>query len=536
MVHSSQGCRIYIYIDRIITMCYQFLIILVAWLLQHSQVTDAKLSFKGTFARAVNYTTTDFFLRPQPSANYTGIAMVWEYKYFDDTGRCAFPSLNTSTQETRDLIHQANRYPDFAIILHYPKDAYYYCGIGDDVGEKTNRLFQQLIEAGFPPVNLIILVNRSGEYAVLIDDYMMYNSPSSFEKFIRTTPINVIVVKVRNKPWPDPFIASGNRYYRYYAEPEKNDWNETFLSSGSLSYKCFCFILILLVIMYVWGRIIMLVLLKQLKFNLLLVSFLVTTLYCICKSILEIHFIGSFSFPVLEEISFIYTFLSRLPFDLILWHWSIIGKNLFSRKSIIFFRGIVVADVISNIVRITYAVFFCVRPLVISGDIYRISMISNIDLLCVLVIPFIIILIFGGFIIWFSISAYKLKRHPEGRLRFIQLICFSAVGFSTYIIFLSRSRTWLNGEEKDLRSFAYETEITFDTAYSIRAIVFLLILGVRWPKLEEKTNTAEPCSPLGGMTTVGWEMSVQGEEKTIQQRLTYNFAKMIRSYSSSTAA
>jgi hypothetical protein len=92
---------------------------------------------------------------------------------------------------------------------------------------------------------------------------------------------------------------------------------------------------------------------------------------------------------------------------------------------------------------------------------------------------------------------------------------------------------WLNGEEKDLRDFAYTTEITFDIAYSIRASVFLLILGVRWPRFEENADSEKPCSPLDGMTTAGWETSVQGEDKMTQRRLTHSFTKRIDHYNSS---
>jgi hypothetical protein len=74
-----------------------------------------------------------------------------------------------------------------------------------------------LKQAGFPSIKLIILIEHSGEYAALIDDYMVYNSPSPFEKFVRTTPINVTVVKSWDKTRPAPFIASDYQYYRYFA-------------------------------------------------------------------------------------------------------------------------------------------------------------------------------------------------------------------------------------------------------------------------------------------------------------------------------
>lgn len=43
-----------------------------------------------------------------------------------------------------------------------------------------------------------------------------------------------------------------------------------------------------------------------------------------------------------------------------------------------------------------------------------------------------------------------------------------------------------------------------DTVRLVRAVVFLLIPGILWPKPTD-TTTESNGTPLGGMTTIGWD-------------------------------
>ncbi|KAI9599235.1 hypothetical protein BDF19DRAFT_430545, partial [Syncephalis fuscata] len=68
----------------------------------------------------------------------------------------------------------------------------------------------------------------------------------------------------------------------------------------------------------------------------------------------------------------------------------------------------------------------------------------------------------------------------------------------------------------------------YDTAYLIRALVFLAALGIRWPKLDK---TVKNHMPFGGMTTIGCETIV--EENPPYRRLTRHITKMARVYRNS---
>ncbi|KAI9595320.1 hypothetical protein BDF19DRAFT_441507 [Syncephalis fuscata] len=140
-------------------------------------------------------------------------------------------------------------------------------------------------------------------------------------------------------------------------------------------------------------------------------------------------------------------------------------------------------------------------------------------------LPWITIAIFCGSALWFGFTSYRLKRHHEGRRKFIQLACITLLALFTYVLFPICYIFSPVTEAAPKPDEVFKTEFMFDTVYMIRALIFSTILGLQWP-YSSKLTEPEIREPLGGMTTIGYESKV--EEVPIQWRLTRKITRMIK--------
>ncbi|KAI8055239.1 hypothetical protein BDF22DRAFT_676113 [Syncephalis plumigaleata] len=234
---------------------------------------------------------------------------------------------------------------------------------------------------------------------------------------------------------------------------------------------------------------------KTMHYNLMFASYIISVVYCIC---FLIHLANYFTFN--KFVNDIYNLLSKLPFDLILIHWSIVGRNLFSKKMLILFRVFIGLDITVHTIAFGlrlkfYSLFLAIVELGKSFSLLDLQYVTG----------FVLIfnaLVFLSFAIWFAFNAYRLKRHVEGYHRFMQLMWFCAICFVTYAIFSVCVIIYFQSNLILLSSSQYATyDAIYDTTYLIRAIILLVCLGVAWPRVKCEDEKL-PHSPLGGMTTV----------------------------------
>ncbi|KAI9598589.1 hypothetical protein BDF19DRAFT_182526 [Syncephalis fuscata] len=146
-----------------------------------------------------------------------------------------------------------------------------------------------------------------------------------------------------------------------------------------------------LALLYACARVIMLAKLKMLHLNLLLASFVVTIVYCI---FFLMHLTMLYQPSKSTGLYGIYTILSGVPFDLILWYWSIVGRNLFSKRSIILLRSIIIIDIASNIAR----TILTAMDSDISSDGFRILFENQMDVYVIIfALSWLNTIVFGGF-------------------------------------------------------------------------------------------------------------------------------------------
>ncbi|KAI9599205.1 hypothetical protein BDF19DRAFT_478886 [Syncephalis fuscata] len=186
---------------------------------------------------------------------------------------------------------------------------------------------------------------------------------------------------------------------------------------------------------------------------------------------------------------------------------SFCSKRHFSKVFLIFFRIAVGLVFLMEIATFTL-IMLMVNGLIetINGKIF-----AMFDDYITFITPIISAIIFGVFTIWFTKSAYQLRKHPKAWPRFIQLIAFSVLGLVIYLI-----KTSLKAISKYNDHYSIEKSIkdvliskaTNEIIFVLYAFACMAVLGVYWPKPDNATITAVAHTPLAGLTTIGYETTM----------------------------
>ncbi|RKP27847.1 hypothetical protein SYNPS1DRAFT_20741 [Syncephalis pseudoplumigaleata] len=412
-------------------------------------LVDASVVFTSDNGTHVALPSTDYYLHPEAYYNYTGIALYWRFGYDRLRDECVFAPVNTTDPQLHTIAGRASGYAHFAIVLNYPPSVYVDCKSKEQMDRATTAFLDQLATAGFPPVDLFLLVGHAGRIVFIVDDYILHSDHNPFRNYIRSAAVKIAIVKKDKAGTKAPSTKLGAyTIYHYHAVQEANQWNQLLLSPENIIPKWFCFTLVLQILVYALARVARLVSLRMLSFDLLVLSFIVTIIYAI---FLLLHYLAPYNYNALDKATFIYSFLSRVPFDLILWHWSVVGRNLFSRRAVLFFRAIIIVDFLSNVFRLVFMVMNLDQPEEANNGLKLYGRLINIASAA---IPAMNTAIFGGL------------------------------------------------------------KIIYDMAYLMRAIAFLLVLGVYWPM--PKSRVVEPAKRASFS-----EMAVTMSKTTIDDRTKY---------------
>ncbi|KAI9593306.1 hypothetical protein BDF19DRAFT_415418 [Syncephalis fuscata] len=211
----------------------------------------------------------------------------------------------------------------------------------------------------------------------------------------------------------------------------------------------------------------------------------------------------------------IYTFLSTLPFDITLLHWSFIGKKLFSKKAMIPIWLVIIIDTTVNIMRIVSLIGFTYWK---KNDHILSLFDTFFSELMHTVLSWVTIVTLCALLLWLGFIAYKLRKHPDDHRKFIQLACLTLIAIFTYILFPIYYIKYFDIFYTLTSDEVFKTDFMFNTAYTIRALVFLSIFGIKRPH-PPKLTELKIREPLGGMTAVGCDANGKESANTTTANL-----------------
>ncbi|KAI9598842.1 hypothetical protein BDF19DRAFT_431567 [Syncephalis fuscata] len=112
-------------------------------------------------------------------------------------------------------------------------------------------------------------------------------------------------------------------------------------------------------------------------------------------------------------------FLSKIPFNVIIWHWLNVGKHIVSRRLGIFLRIVIALDLFMNVALLVCRAFMYHVELYTNNKALTDSLTTLVNATKAMLLMDVIIL--GGFAIWFGMTALDLRKHTEGRTHFINV-------------------------------------------------------------------------------------------------------------------
>ncbi|KAI8048381.1 hypothetical protein BDF22DRAFT_703078 [Syncephalis plumigaleata] len=339
------------------------------------------------------------------------------------------------------------------------------------------ELSEELVKVGFPRVNLLLLLIEQNDESEMVRSDLTKIKKRLLDKLNKRTSIKVSIVNAYNTVLHDEFDHINNYVVHFVAEQEAGPWNGVFLSTAYRAYKWTLFSLILITLVYTFVRLVMLIAMKVFKFDFLVLSYLATIVYSVCFLTYLCDWHSIFPFAWYHHI---YSLLSSIPLDLILWHWTIIGKGLVAHRAVMFFRGIILMDLIPNLV--TCMVHGLSHIFKFSNILEKSTLYGNFVIILLLSMTVIDFIIFGGFTIWFGWNAYKLRKHPSvdlfhrsSILHLFLFIVWTTLLFKYYYL-LTAIQTAI-------------VSIATDTIYLVRALIFLSVLGLRWPQSQKDSTS-----------------------------------------------
>ncbi|KAI9598085.1 hypothetical protein BDF19DRAFT_433412 [Syncephalis fuscata] len=452
--------------------------------------TDAKILLTSSNGTTLNLHTYDYFLYREPFYRYKGIGAVWGVLPNSDGDGCTFQPLNSTSSNAKNLTAKLTAPASLAIVVEMYSLYSSGCQTRAKAQTALDALSRQLEQNGLPSVKLLVLINVPDIYQPKWESNFIGQNSVGLSGAASGSSFTAITLMPVDETISFATIVR-KRYEFFYltAEEEQGPWNAAFLSPGLTACKWIYFTIVLLVFTYAIVRSIALVKLKKLPKDLLLVAFIASIAYVF---VLFVHIIVPPTAFSLNMIGIICNFLSNVPFDLILIHWSIHGKTYFSRFAVICFRVVISLNMALIVMAFVFQVYIYSDDDWILKDVKKYVALNSITN----AIPLINAIIFGGFTIWFIFCFLKLRKHAEARFRFIQLTLFTALACFTFVVFglyfiltdLKQPVTTING----LVSFS----ILYDLAYFIRALVFLSVLGVRWPKSKDSIHIHAPLEEM----------------------------------------
>ncbi|KAI8054464.1 hypothetical protein BDF22DRAFT_679211 [Syncephalis plumigaleata] len=431
--------------------------------------------------RTLTLPTMNYFQHDQSYYNYSGILYDWTWDVGAGTVK-PWP-VNMSDPFFVQFKKQSNRFKSTAIYINYGEYFTYPEHITiAQFGEEVEKLARQFDQLRLPPIKLLVFV-FPGDAGPMVwgsnSNAYVTDKPSSKPE----GPPSIATTFVDSVSSIDFLEFTGKHVSGtgFHAEPEPGPVNEVFLSSGYLAHKWICFVLVLLALIYTCSRIVLLAIRKQLILNMRMVIFTLAVMDSIVFMMYLNTPLYTYYNVVLQIILVSTTILNYL---LLFIYWSIHARHVFSLILVVSFRVSVVC--IFTVEMTTSIIGLCFQIWSVE-TIYKWGIDEGFKAIKIFSVTANIILLLG-FTIWFSLCAYRVRRHSKPYKRFIQLTMFTGLATLTGVTSGMTVSDWA--------IFAISRHATL----VIRIIVCLSIMGIAWPKLRETTTHH---TPLNGMTTIG---------------------------------
>ncbi|KAI9592924.1 hypothetical protein BDF19DRAFT_449826 [Syncephalis fuscata] len=412
--------------------------------------------------------TLDYYYYKQPYYRYEGMLYFWKIE--NKANQLVFADLDVKDSYFPTMKKKVANYSCAAILINYNILAHLDTGCTfAQLALAVEELSEQFIKAKLPPIKLIVVVipyDQPGNiWSTLIPEYAS-TQPSK----IPDGPPSIDMAFLEGPPSIKPGAV-----------------NSLLLSPGYIAYQWIYFLL------------------KKLRRNLRIVIYVVASLNAIVFLVF-IHTPDITRKGILLGSSV--TVIAVFNIYLALFYCSIRAREAFSLVSVVLFRLSLLLLTILQIVMIQYNI----RSRTLSRAEALNIMHSTGYKFAFLASPIANSVLLFAFTAWFASCTYKVKRYSGPYSRFLQLTIITGLAMLTSII--SSTQNIVNQLRTSFHSsgeiVAYN--ITLHTATLVRIVACLCVMGIKWPKVGKRSTQH---SPLGELTTVGYDLTLSQEDISI---------------------
>ncbi|RKP05161.1 hypothetical protein THASP1DRAFT_32999 [Thamnocephalis sphaerospora] len=412
----------------------------------------------------------DYFRERTPYYEREGLAIVWPW--MKNGTECMLAPVDMDKPHLRLTAAKAAQYHDTALVLYWSLAYKAGCKTFAQVGLTAQGLGRGLQKLGYPPLSLIIMLFFSNATVpVAGPNINMYHSASLS---IPDGPPAIDMTMLNQ--WDSLRFYERFRLMpfsmNFKAIQEPGVWNDAFLSPMYTIYTSVLFAAVLVMLVFILIRFYRLQVNHEVPRDTRLAIMVLTFIYC---TILLAHYIITNTTLVGRIVESVVMVLSTLSVELATWYWIARAKNIFSRTTrIIFFTCIAVHMVLLIVT------FACNIGFIFTWTNEKRSAILTVLTTYVTpFVPFIGLVIFGSFAIWFGSCAYRVRHNSEACSRSLKLMFISILTTVTFLAATAKNvvTLWRSGRTDIISvSDVVALELASATTYAMRAFVCFMVI------------------------------------------------------------
>ncbi|RKP07280.1 hypothetical protein THASP1DRAFT_30898 [Thamnocephalis sphaerospora] len=379
----------------------------------------------------------DYFLHRSSYYEHSGLAVQWPW--LTDSAECTMLPPTPTVREIRFGAVEDLRHEKMAFIVDMESAVDAGCKTLAQIGlgvQQAGREFRQL---GYPPLSLLIVTVITNLEAPFWGPYTSAYSATEPSVPEGLPAVDVMLLDQWASKDLQEFLHAKPFSVHFKAVQERGVWNNVYLSAGYTSYVWLLFITVLMALAYGLMRFARLITLQRMPRGLHL--FIVISTFVLCILLLSHLIIARMTLAgrVIECIVFLF---SNGLLDLIVWHWTLHLTAILSRLAISSLLGSAAIHLMLSLCSFSVNCYFIsvqgsddIHPVVAALASYALSL-----------FPILSIFAFSCFGMWFGWCAYRVRRIPTVRVRFLRLSLLSllaaaAFASSTVVNFLMDQTT-----------------------------------------------------------------------------------------------
>ncbi|KAI8055420.1 hypothetical protein BDF22DRAFT_677063 [Syncephalis plumigaleata] len=175
--------------------------------------------------------SSDYFYHPPPHYTRNGTGILWPIAR--NSTDCSFMTVNKADESVQMAAQSASRYPDLILFVYWSKAAPAGCYTLAQLGLAVEKTSKELVDANFPPINLIVVMQFSNNTAPI------WGPPA--------IPV-ALLDQWASTTFYKKYNPAVDLTFHVTAEEELGPWNEIFLAPGFITYQWLYFSLIFQII------------------------------------------------------------------------------------------------------------------------------------------------------------------------------------------------------------------------------------------------------------------------------------------------